>query len=159
MSATDAAINLVVGLLRADPVLSLPHGDGTGSSPAGVNGEVHQGTELPAETPYPAILIVLQSSEGVGLLGNGNRVADRGLFLVKIHWEGEYVGTGLQIAARVEIALRGLRRQEWEDDDGTRYYVAAVDYIRDEPQPWERIGDRVVQFKNLAYRSFGYRAS
>lgn len=162
MSATDAAINLMITLLRADSVLSLPNGTGPGQSPAGVKGEVHQGSAdstdeemFPRDVSYPAIAIVPQSSIN-RTAGNGAIVYTQGLVLVKIVTVGMNMTTERVIEERVRIVLRGLRRMSWSRGPGyPTYYVASVTETSELFQPATTKGDRLYRYKNLSYATYG----
>lgn len=163
MSATDAAINLMISLLRADSVLSLPNGTGPGKDPAGVKGEVHQGSAdsedegiFPRDVTYPAIAIVPQSSIDVTTMGTGRTVQTNGVVLVKIVSVGPSTITERLIAERVRIVLMGLRRMTWRREPGGQtYYVSEAVYTSELFQPATRKADKLYRYKNLTYRITG----
>lgn len=165
MSATDAAVNIMVTLLRADSVLSLPNGTGPGQNPAGVKGEVYQGSSDTTETfprtvTYPAIAVVVQSSVAVPTMGTGRVVQWNGVLMVKIVATGGNLETERRIAERVRTVLLGVKRQTWTRGLGEPvYYVSDFCETNEQPQPNEAVGDRIFRFKNIVYRSSGYRRS
>jgi hypothetical protein len=162
MSATDAAINLMITLLRADSVLSLPNGTGSGKNPAGVKGEVYQGSAdstdeemFPRDVTYPAIAIVPQSSIN-RTTGNGAIVYTSGVVLVKIVTVGMDMTTERRIAERVRVVLRGLVRMNWSRGPGEpTYYIASVTETGELFQPATSKGDRLYRYKNLSYSTYG----
>jgi hypothetical protein len=162
MSATDAAINLMITLLRADSVLSLPNGTGPGQNPAGVKGEIHQGSAdstdenmFPRDVTYPAIAIVPQSSIN-RTTGTGAIVYTQGLVLVKIVTVGMNMTTERRIEERVRPVLRTLRRMTWSRGAGEPvYYVASVTEADELFQPATALGDKLYRYKNLSYRTYG----
>lgn len=165
MSATDAAVNIIVTLLRNDSVLSLPNGTGPGQDPAGVKGEVYPGSSDTTETfprtvSYPAIAIVVQSSIAVPTMGTGRVIMWSGVIMVKIVATGGNMETERQIADRVRLVLYGVKRQTWTRGAGQPvYYVSDFGETNEQPQPNEAVGDRIFRFKNIVYRSSGYRRS
>lgn len=163
MSATDAAVSIIVTLLRADSVLSLPNGTGPGQSPAGVRGEVHPGSSdttetFPRDTTYPAIAVVVMSSVNVNTMGTGRVLMSNGVIMIKIVATGGTQATERQIAERVRVVLYGVKRQTWTRGTGQPvYYVSDFVETNEQPQPNETVGDRVYRYKNLVYRSSGYQ--
>lgn len=163
MSATDAAINLMISMLRSDSVLSLPNGTGPSQSPAGVKGQVHQGSSdatseslFPRDVTYPAIAIIPQSSINTMTQGTGRIVMTRGVVLVKIVTVGMNMTTERRIAERVQSVLLGLRRMVWTRAEGEpKYYVSEVANTGEQFQPTEQDGDRLFRYKNLEYRTEG----
>lgn len=165
MTATDAAMNILTDVLRNDPVLSLPNGTGPGQNPAGVKGEVHQGSAdttetFPRSVTYPAIAVVPLSIENVLTMGTGLVAQTNGLVMLKIVTTGGNLTTERLIAERIEAILPSLKRRYWTRGTGQPvYYVSEFAHVRDLPQPNETIGDRIFRFKNLVVRTTGSRRS
>lgn len=165
MSATDATVNIIVTLLRADSILSLPNGTGAGQHPAGVKGEVHPGSSdttetFPRDVTYPAIAVVPLSSVNVNTMGTGRILQTDSVIMVKIVAFGGNQSTERMIAERVQEVLYGVKRQTWTRGAGQPvYYVSDFVETNGQFQPNETVGDRVYRFKNLVYRSSGYRRS
>ena len=163
MSATDAAINIMIQMLRSDSVLSLPNGSGPSQNPAGVKGEVHQGSAdseaegiFPRDVEYPAIAIVPQSSINANTLGTGRVIMTTGQVLVKIVTVGLSMTTERRIAERVRVVLLGLRRKTYQRAPGeTTYYVSEAVETSELYQPATTKGDRLYRYKNLVYRVTG----
>lgn len=163
MPVLDAAVNVTVLRLRSDAELAKPNGSDVGESPVGVDGEIYGGTKLPTSAKYPAILVVPQTSDNMGVAGSGRNAGATGLILVKVHTEGNSTEDTRRISERIETVLYGVRRVEWLDTvTGTRYWIASITYVRDQPQPSSEeegaaSGDRLYQYRNLEYRFHGSR--
>lgn len=165
MTATDAATNIMLDRLRADSLLSLPNGSGPGQSVYGVRGEVHLGSSdttgtFPGNVTYPAIAIVVISSENVLTQGTGQVVMTNGLIMVKVVATGGNLAVERRIAERVRTVLGAIKRATWTRGPGEPvYYVSEIVWVRYMGQPNEEIGNRVFRFYNLMYRTTGNERS
>lgn len=163
MSATDAAISLIITALRADSVLSLPHGTGEGQHPAGVGGEVYPASSdstdenmFPKNTAFPAIAIIPLSSINT-TSGTGKIVMTSGVVMVKIVTIGMNATAAEMIAERVAPIVMTIRNRTWARGTGQPRYRATVRSLaNDQFQPTTMFGDRLYRYKNLVFQTVGH---